>query len=178
MSDKHCSSSWARIFSLRYRFAALLILLLTAVGDVSADPIAISGEHCVVNVRSDDLLNIRTQPTAYSPIATRKRYASCGIMVTGACQGSWCPVEDGHYRGWAHRHYIAMVSPALYCVIGVPWGDRLNLRAFPSAQSRVLTRLPRNQCDIAFLPYVVGNWQKIRVAGWEGWAYRRYLGGQ
>jgi len=71
-----------------------------------------------------------------------------------------------------------MVSPSLYCVTGVAPDDRLNLRAWPSPQSKVLARLPRNQCDIAFLPYARNGWQKIRVAGWEGWVNRRYLSGQ
>ena len=73
---------------------------------------------------------------------------------------------------------MTFVSPALYCVTGVAPGDWLNLRAFPSAQSRILTRLDRRQCDIAFLPYAVGEWQKIRVGGWEGWANRSFLSGQ
>jgi hypothetical protein len=68
-----------------------------------------------------------------------------------------------------------MVSPALYCVTGVARGDRLNLRAFPAATSRIVTRLSRNQCDIAFLPYATGTWQKVRVDGYEGWVNRRYV---
>ena len=70
------------------------------------------------------------------------------------------------------------MSPSLYCVTGVAPGDRLNLRAWPSPQSKVLVRLSPNQCDIAFLPYARNGWQKIRVAGWEGWGTRRYLSGQ
>jgi SH3-like domain-containing protein len=155
-----------------------LLALTLGPSNASADPIAVGVEHCVVNVRSDDRLNMRAQANARAPIVTRKAYASCGITVASTCLGSWCPVEDGHYRGWAHRHYIAMVSPARYCVTGVRSGDRLNVRAFPSPQSRMLTTLARDQCGIAFLPYAVGNWQKIRVVGWEGWANRLYLTGQ
>ncbi len=147
-------------------------------GAAAADPIVPGEEHCVVNVRSDDRLNVRAGPSASTPILASKRYAECGIVVTGTCRGSWCPVEDGHHRGWVHRHYISMVSPARYCVAGVRPGDVLNLRAWPSARSHILTALPRNQCGIAFLPYAVDGWQKIRVAGWEGWAARRYLSGQ
>lgn len=106
------------------------------------------------------------------------RYGQCGVMVTGACQGSWCPIEDGHDAGWVNSHYISMVSPAMYCVAGVRPGDVLNLRAFPSASSRILTKLSRRQCDISFLPYAIAGWQKVRVGGYEGWAYRRYLSGQ
>lgn len=147
-------------------------------GFARADPIAVDTEHCVVNVRSDDFLNMRDRPDPRSPIVARKAYGECGILVTGPCRGSWCRVEDGHSLGWMHRHYLAMVSPALYCVTGVAPGDALNLRAWPSPQSRVLTRLGRNQCGIAFLPYEVDGWRKVRAGGWQGWVNRRYLSGQ
>lgn len=145
---------------------------------VSADPIVRGDEHCVINVSSLDRLNLRERPGAGSAIVDRWRYAKCGIIVDGPCRGNWCPVEDGHFAGWVHRHYIAAVSPALYCVTGVRWGDVLNVRAWPSPISRIVTRLDRRQCGIAFLPYRVGNWQKIRVEGWEGWVNSRYLSGQ
>ncbi|MCB1547864.1 MAG: SH3 domain-containing protein [Hyphomicrobiaceae bacterium] len=135
-------------------------------------------EHCVIQVATDDVLHIRAKPNARASIHAKKRHNACGIMVTGTCKRSWCPVEDGHVTGWVNSHFIGMVSPALYCVAGVAPGDSLNLRAYPSARSRVLTRLGRHQCSIAFLPYAVGDWQKIRADGWEGWANRRYLSGQ
>ena len=135
-------------------------------------------EHCVINVSTEDRLNIRAKPSAQAPVQAAKRQNQCGIVVTGSCKGNWCPVEDGHVTGWVNRHFIGMVSPALYCVARVAAGDSLNLRAYPSAQSRVLTKLDRHQCDIAFLPYAVGGWQKIRAGGWEGWASRRYLSGE
>lgn len=71
-----------------------------------------------------------------------------------------------------------MVSPALYSVSGVSAGDTLNLRAYPSAGSRIVTKLPRNQCDIAFLPYSTGGWQKVRVGGYQGWINRAFVSGQ
>ena len=169
--------------AVRPRLALTIVMLWASAlfalpSGAEADPVVEGEEHCVVNVRADDALNLRERPSTNAPIAARKRHDACGILVTGACRGSWCPVEDGHSLGWVHRRYIAMVSPAIYCVSGVARGDRLSLRAFPSAQSRLLTRLPRHQCDIAFLPYAVGNWQKIRVNGRQGWVNRRYVSGE
>ena len=155
----------------------LAYFLFLPIGPALADPVVEGEEHCVVNVRSDDVLNMRARPSANARIEATKRYGDCGILVD-ECRGDWCRVEDGHSLGWVHRHYIAMVSPALYCVTGVARGDRLNLRAYPSPQSRILARLRRDQCDIAFLPYSVGGWQKIRVDGWQGWVNARYLSGQ
>ena len=153
------------------------VSLIILAGLAQAEPVVPGEEHCVVNVRADDRLNMRAQPNAGAAITARKRYGECGILVH-RCSGSWCSAEDGHSLGWVHRRYIAMVSPAMYCVSGVPAGDALNLRAFPSPDSRVLTRLDRRQCGIAFLPYAVGSWQKIRADGWQGWVNRRYLSGE
>ena len=170
------SSATLRRFITAAGFCALLVSAF--VGSAHADPGVPGEEHCVVNVRSDDRLNMRAEPNSRSEIVARKRHDECGILVQSECLGSWCSVEDGHSLGWVHRHYIAMVSPAMYCVSGVAPGDVLNVRAYPSPQSRVIARLDRHQCEIAFLPYAVGNWQKVRVSGWQGWANRRYLSGE
>lgn len=157
---------------------ALALATLLAVGTAGADPVVEGEEHCVINLPTSDSLNLRKGPGSNSERVGQLRYAQCGVQIIGPCQGSWCPVADGHYQGWAHRHYLAMVSPAMYCVSGVAAGDTLNLRAYPSAQSRVLAELDRHQCDIAFLPYSGGGWQKVRLAGWEGWVNRKFLSGE
>jgi SH3-like domain-containing protein len=159
--------------------AALAALLtLAAPASAQADLVVPGEEHCVVNVRSDDVLNLRARPSSNAPILEGLRYGQCGVVVTDECRGNWCPVEDGHHAGWVHRRYISMVSPAMYCVAGVEDWDVLNLRAWPAATSRVLAELPPDQCGIAFLPYARDGWQKVRVDGWEGWVSRRYLSGQ
>lgn len=165
-----------------YHFAAPAALFLSLVLGTPtpslAGSVVVGEEHCVTNVRADDRLTLREGPSAQSDRVASLRYGECGIIVMDDCEGNWCPVEDGHNEGWVHRNYIAMVSPALYCVSGVAEDDVLNLRAFPSSTSRILAELEPHQCDIAFLPYSRGNWQKVRVEGWEGWVSRRYLSGE
>jgi SH3-like domain-containing protein len=157
-------------------WATLAFLGLTVLsGQAAADPIAGGREHCVVNVRSDDALNMRAQPNARAEIVARKPYGVCGILVTGACRGGWCPVEDGHALGWVNRHYIAAVSAGVYCVANVAANDVLNMRAYPSPESRIVVRLGPQRCGITVLPYRVGSWQKVRAAGRYGWVSSRYL---
>lgn len=158
--------------------AALALSPAVTPDEAQADMVVAGEEHCVVNVAADDALNMRAQPGSGSAVVDRLRYGECGVIVTGECRGNWCPVEDGHSAGWVHRRYLSMVSPSMYCVTGVEEWDRLNLRAYPAASSRVLTELDPHQCDIAFLPYATGTWQKVRVGGWEGWVNRRYVSGQ
>ena len=159
--------------------ATLATALLTALPAAAVDTFVVEGEeHCVVNVASWDRLNVRDEPNAGGDIVTRHRYGDCGIVVVGEAVGNWYPIEDGHYEGWVNGNYISMVSPALYCVSGVDDDDVLNLRRWPSTVSEIIYELDPHQCDIAFLPYAVGSWQKVRVDGYEGWVNRKYVSGQ
>ena len=154
-----------------HRIALMLLALLLSMeaAPLAADPIESGAEHCVVNVRADDRLNLRAGPGTGSAILNRLDYGSCGVIVTGACQGSWCPVEDGHHAGWVHRHYIAAVPAVEFCFTAGARREMRTLRAWPAPHSRVLTELPAEQCGITPLPYGVEGWQKVRAAGWEGW---------
>jgi SH3-like domain-containing protein len=174
MTKTHSLTIPTRILAL----AAIAALSSAFAGGPAHAQVVEGEEHCVVNVKASDALNLRAKGSASSKIVSTLPYGECGIVVTDACQGAWCPVEDGHDAGWVHSRFISMVSPSMYCVTGVGSGDLLNLRAYPSANSRILTKLPRQQCDIAFLPYSTGTWQKVRVEGYEGWANRKYLSGQ
>ncbi|WP_164827391.1 SH3 domain-containing protein [Sinorhizobium meliloti] len=140
--------------------------------------IAVGEEHCVVNVRPDDALNMRSAGSASSRVVSKLRYGRCGVMVVANCKGQWCPIEDGHNGGWVNRRFISMVSPAMYCVDGISGQKRLPVRAYPSDHSRVIKELLPNQCEIQFLPYSTHGWQKIRVSGYEGWTLARHLSGQ
>lgn len=161
-----------------FALAAVASLALVSATNPASAQVNEGEEHCVVNIKSTDVLNVRSKASATSEVVTTLRYAECGVTVTAACQGSWCPIEDGHNAGWVNSRYISIVSPAMYCVTGVAAGDVLNVRAFPSSSSRVVTKLSRNKCDIAFLPYATGAWQKVRVGGDEGWVNRSFVSGQ
>ncbi|SFG96400.1 SH3 domain-containing protein [Palleronia marisminoris] len=149
-------------------FFALTLAFLSA-APLLAAPVEPGSEHCVVNVPSDDRLNLREGPGTNAAILARLAYGSCGIVVTGACQGSWCPAEDGHYAGWVHRHYIAALPKVDFCFTAAASTDVRTIRAWPAPHSRALTELPAEQCGIRPLPYAVRDWQKVRAAGWEGW---------
>ena len=161
---------------LRYPILILFVLPLMLVS--AAEASVVSGEeHCVINVPSWDKLNIRSGPSTKARVVVQKRYGSCGLVV-GNCQAKWCPVEDGHMKGWANSRFLSMVSPSLYCTVNRGRHGIVKLRAFPSPQSRVVVALKRHTCGIAFLPYGRNNWQKVRVNGWEGWVNHTEVSGQ
>ncbi len=160
------------------KYVAALFFLASTVIPASAGSVVTGEEHCVVHVADWDRLNIRSAPSSQGSIVARKRYGSCGIEVVGRCRNAWCPVEDGHVKGWANRRYLDMVSPALYCLRQGTQQKTRTLRAYPSFTSRALTTLGSSTCDIAFLPYARDGWQKIRSRGWEGWMKRQALSGE
>jgi SH3-like domain-containing protein len=156
--------------TLHLRLAILAALaVLAAPSTAAADPVRTGAEHCVVNVAPDDPLNLRFRPGTSHRVLARLPYARCGLTVTAACKGDWCPVEDGHHAGWVHRHYIAEVSRPTHCLSPLARPQSVAVRAWPSEGSRVLARLAPESCGIALLPYQVEGWQKIRQGGWEGW---------
>ncbi len=160
----------------------LILALTTALLSFPAsavDTYVVEGEeHCVVNVATWDRLNVRDEPSSAGDVVAKHRYGDCGIVVTGGPVGNWYLVEDGNYEGWVNGKYISMVSPSMYCVADVDEDDVLNLRAYPSTGSKIVAELEPDQCDIAFLPYSVGSWQKVRVDGDEGWVNRKFVSGE
>lgn len=157
-----------------HAFAAAILVAQVPLS-VAADPVRTGAEHCVVNVRSDDTLNLRAGPGAGHRVLSRLAHSGCGIIVTGACAGSWCPAEDGHHAGWVNRRYIATVSAPAHCLGPRTGPQPVALRAWPSDGSRVLVHLAPRSCGVALLPYATEGWQKIRQDGWQGWVRRSDL---
>lgn len=154
---------------MKLKLALFILAAVVAPLAAAADPVESGREHCVVNVAADDPLNLRAGPGTGHRVLARLPYARCGIVVTAPCRGSWCEVEDGHFAGYVHRRYLAIVSPAIHCRSPHAGRHAVPIRAWPSEGSRVLAPLNGWRCDIALLPYRTEGWQKIRQAGWEGW---------
>lgn len=100
------------------RSALPLVILAVSFGAVTpsaADPVVKGTERCVVNVCADARLNLRAAPKVEAAVRERLAYGACEIMVTAACKGSWCLVEDRHHSGWVHPHYIAALLDVEFC---------------------------------------------------------------
>ncbi len=66
---------------------ALVLVSIAMPQSAHAEPVVAGEEHCVINVRTNDVLNLRAQPGAQSAALSGLRYGQCGILVTGACHG-------------------------------------------------------------------------------------------
>jgi len=61
----------------------------------------------VVNVRSEDVLNVRSGPSADSDIVGELPPGSRGVAITSACRSTWCPVQHRAMSGWVNGAYLA-----------------------------------------------------------------------
>jgi uncharacterized protein YraI len=72
---------------------------------VSAAPPTWSA-YRVALVRRDDVLNVRSGPSAATPVIGYIPPAGRGIRLLGPCTGAWCPVAHGALTGWVNRAYL------------------------------------------------------------------------
>jgi hypothetical protein len=60
----------------------------------------------VANVRSDDVLNVRSGPSSDFDIVGVLPPGTGGIAITSACRSQWCPVRHESASGWVNRTYL------------------------------------------------------------------------
>ncbi len=62
---------------------------------------------CVRGVASWDTLRIRAAPGAQAREIGGIPPSACGVAITGACRGSWCPVAWRNRQGWSNATYLS-----------------------------------------------------------------------
>jgi hypothetical protein len=63
--------------------------------------------RCVTNVRADDVLWIRSSPSASSTKVGHIPPGACGVFVNyNTCNGAWCRVEFGSSSGWSNTAFL------------------------------------------------------------------------
>jgi uncharacterized protein YgiM (DUF1202 family) len=66
--------------------------------------------YMVANVERDDVLNVRSGPSAEFDVVGEFKPGSRGIAITGACRSQWCPVQHQSTSGWVNRMYLEALS--------------------------------------------------------------------
>jgi hypothetical protein len=92
----------------------------------------------VVNVARDDVLNVRSGPSAEFEVIGALHPGSGGVTVTGACQARWCPVEHATARGWVNSTYLGP-EERLSALPAPPADTSSALRDAPGAPRSCLT---------------------------------------
>lgn len=73
---------------------------------------------CVRGVASWDTLRVRAAPASAAREVGAVPANACGITMTGACHGGWCPIGWRGRRGWSNAAYLT--SGGLMAVITSP----------------------------------------------------------
>ena len=87
----------------------------------------------VVNVRSDDVLNVRSGPSADFDIVDELPPGSRGIAITSACRSKWCPVHHRSTSGWVNSAYLAPRSRRAPCTAHCTIAPPMRLQPPPCA---------------------------------------------
>jgi uncharacterized protein YgiM (DUF1202 family) len=85
----------------------------------------------VVNVAQDDVLNVRSGPSADFAVVGELPPGSRGVTITGSCRSSWCPVVHLSASGWVNTAYLAKQAEAS---ASVPASPGSALRGAPLAR--------------------------------------------
>jgi hypothetical protein len=133
----------------------------------------------VVNVARDDVLNVRSGPSADFEVVGALHPGSRGVTVTGTCQARWCPVEHAAARGWVNSTYLgpeerlsALPAPAA--------GASSALRDVPGAPRSCLTPAAHallNRIEAKFGPVrVISTCRPGATIAGTGWPSRHASG--
>lgn len=72
----------------------------------AAAPAPIERTFRVTMVSAGDVLWIRQGPSQDQAAVGSIPHQGQGVLITGMCQGEWCPVKYGRYAGWANHWYL------------------------------------------------------------------------
>lgn len=61
---------------------------------------------CVRGLPARETLKVRAAPSPSGALLYGFHNGSCGVRITGACQGGYCPVLYRGFRGWADSRYL------------------------------------------------------------------------
>ena len=109
----------------------------------------------VANVRGDDVLNIRSGPSADFDVVGELPPDMRGIAVTSACRAKWCPVQHRATSGWVNSVYLVPEEPGSAALPASlpgalhdgPKGPPLAFRESPDAPRACLTPAARALLD-------------------------------
>ncbi|HUS96386.1 MAG TPA: SH3 domain-containing protein [Hyphomicrobiaceae bacterium] len=139
----------------------------------------------VIGVHDHDVLNIRAAPDPHAAIISTLAPSATGVRLSGACNGTWCPVFSPRGRGWVHASYLApqrreneQHNARLYGVVNVAGSDVLNIRKSGSDIAPIVGALPPNARNIRILGACRAEWCRVTHREQVGWVNRFYIAPQ
>lgn len=137
---------------------------------------------CVIGVRSNDVLNMRSYASTRAAIVGVLRPRACGVTIRKR-SGNWGLIRHRGRQGWVNLRYLGegdegdggdSPSWTQACVVGVAGNDVLNIRSRPSGSSRIKGIVPPGSCRMRV--YERGSrWSRISYRGVFGWVSNRFV---
>ncbi len=132
---------------------------------------------CVVGVRSNDVLNMRSYASTRAAIVGILQPRACGVSIRQR-SGNWGLVRYRGRQGWVNLRFISEggggAAWTQACVVGVRSNDVLNIRSRPSGASRIKGVVPPGSCRMRV--YERGaRWSRISYRGVFGWVSNRFV---
>lgn len=138
----------------------LMLLLFTVVAHAESNR---------TGTATGDGLNVRKAPDIYSAVVTQLSKGT-NVKVVDDAQG-WYKITYGDITGWVSGDFLTVKDNALGS--GTITGNEVNVRAEPSTEATVMTKLQKGQTAEYFSRS--GDWYKIKLAdGQFGWVFRDY----
>jgi len=142
-----------------------------------------SGTYMVVNVASDDVLNVRANAGVSHPIVGVIPHNGTGVQVTGAGEQVdgvlWVPIKYKEIAGWVNSNYLAHQA---YTVVNVASEDVLNVRANAGVAHPIVGTIPPQGMGVQITgagEQVDGSlWVPIEYKETTGWVNSNYLANQ
>ncbi|WP_305989726.1 SH3 domain-containing protein [Roseibium sp. MMSF_3544] len=60
-----------------------------------------------VNVKADDMLNVRAGPGTRHQIVGSLAPGDCTVELSNICEGNWCQIRTRQISGWVNTRYLA-----------------------------------------------------------------------
>jgi len=169
-------------------FVLLSCLFLLPICSYSGDTTHSGVEYYkVINVRSDDVLNIRRSYRHRSrKVGKIPPNAKCVAYLNRSHWNNagqkWVKIRYNGMTGWVNSRYLQKTQQCghslvtkYYDVVQVAHDDVLNIRQSYHYRSRKVGEIPPNGKCVAYLNKSHQNWVKINYNGTIGWVNSRFL---
>ncbi|MGB0387851.1 MAG: protein kinase domain-containing protein [Ardenticatenaceae bacterium] len=139
----------------------------------------------IVNVATDDTLNVRSAPKADASIVGEIPFNGTDIQITAPnveVEGViWVPIQHAQINGWVNRYFLIEQS-LLYRVVNVEDDDTLNVRSGAGVDNSRVGTIRHNGTDVQITGTGVevnGDfWVPIKYGQLNGWVNRSFLSEQ
>ena len=167
------------------RLLCILILVATAAHAGGPAHASDGQTYTVRSVASDDVLNMRSGPSAYAPIVGTIPPDGRSIRLVGGCVGVWCRVVYGGTAGWVNRQFLKphksvvgwMTPPPIACfrIVNVAPNEALKVRAEPSNGAKVIGTIAPDSACVKLEGKCWGAWCRASLPDVQGWVHSKFL---